>query len=87
MNTRTAILTLVAGSSLVLGASTANARIIEGNGLTAPAGVSASSHYSAVALKALDLRWEAIAKAYRQQHSGNVGTFSRPDDRSGSRGA
>jgi hypothetical protein len=77
------ILALAVGATLALGASTANARIIAGNGLSAGTSSSASSHYSAAALKALDLRWEGIAKSYRQTHSVGV----RPDDRPGPHGA
>jgi hypothetical protein len=79
------ILALAVGVTLALGAGTANARIVMGNGLSSGAGSSASSHYSAAALKALDLRWEGIAKSYRQSHSDTRGL--RPDDRPGPHGA
>jgi hypothetical protein len=77
------ILALAVGVTLALGASTANARIVVGDGASVGAGSSASSHYSAAALKALDLRWEAVAKSYRQTHSAEHGV--RPDDRPGIR--
>jgi len=85
MNRRqTGILALALGATLALGGSTANARTVVGDGASSTAGSSASTHSSAAALKALDLRWEAIAKFYRLQHS--AGNVTRPDDRSGIRG-
>jgi hypothetical protein len=78
------ILALAVGATLALGASTANARMVVGDGASVRADSSASSTASAAALKALDLRWEAIAKSYRLKHSAGDGT--RPDDRSGIRG-
>jgi hypothetical protein len=78
------ILALAVGVTLALGASSANARMVASDGASVHARTSASNHYSAEALKALDLRWEAIAKSYRQNHS--VGSGGRPDDRSGIRG-
>jgi hypothetical protein len=85
MKTRqNAIVALAVGITLALGASTANARMVTGDGASLTAGSSVSSHSSAAALKALDLRWEAVAKSYRQTHS--VGNGARPDDRSGARG-
>jgi hypothetical protein len=85
MSTRqNGILALAVGATLALGASSANARMVSSDGASVSAGLSASSHASAAALKALDLRWEAIAKSYRLKHSAGDGT--RPDDRSGLRG-
>jgi hypothetical protein len=78
-------LSLAIGVTLALGASTANARMVAGDGASVRAGSSATSHYSAAALKATDLRWQAIEKFYRHQFSG--GNATRPDDRSGIRGA
>ena len=81
MNARKTVLTLAIGATLALGASSANATVA---GQADSLGASASSHYSAAALKALSLRWEAIGKAYRLQHS--TGSGIRPDDRAGLRG-
>jgi hypothetical protein len=84
MNTRQhGILALSVGATLALGASTANARMVSGDGASLTTGSAATSHYSAAALEALDLRWEAIGKAYRLQSGGKA---TRPDDRSGARG-
>jgi hypothetical protein len=71
------------GAMLALGASTANARMFSENSASITLGSSATSHYSAAALKALDLRWEAIGKAYHLQSGGNA---TRPDDRAGIHG-
>jgi hypothetical protein len=85
VNTRQhGILALAVGATLALGASSANARMVSSDGASITMGSSAASHYSAAALKALDLRWEAIGKAYRLQSGGNA---TRPDDRSGIHGA
>ena len=78
------ILALVVGVTLALGASSANARMVSVDGAADGVGLSASTHMSAAALKALDARWEAIAKSYRQSHS--TGSTTRPDDRSGIHG-
>ena len=83
MKTRNAILALAIGATLAFDASTASARMV---GQSDSVGSSASSHYSAAALKALDLRWEAIAKSYRLQHAHGTGSVTRPDDRAGVRG-
>ena len=82
MKARNTILTLAIGASLALGASSANATV---TGQADSLGASASSHYSAAALKALNLRWEAIAKAYHLQHAQGTGSAIRPDDRAGLR--
>ncbi len=78
------ILALAVGVTLALGASSANATTVEVDGASNAVGASTSSHLSAAALNALDLRWEAIAKSYRQNHSS--GNTTRPDDRSGIHG-
>jgi len=78
------ILALTVGVTLALGASTANARMVAGDGASFATGSSVASHYSAAALKAVDLRWEAIGKSYRLQHS--AGNSTRPDDRAGTHG-
>ena len=71
------------GATLALGGSTANARVVAGDGASVASGSSVSSH-STAALEALPLRGEATAKSYRQKHS--VANVTRPDDRSGTRG-
>ncbi len=78
------VLALAVGVTLALGASSANARMVAVDGASDGLGLSTSSHMSVAALKALDLRWEAIAKSYRQSQSS--GTTTRPDDRSGIHG-
>jgi hypothetical protein len=83
MKARNTVLTLAIGATLALGASSANATVA---GQADSLGASASSHYSAAALNALNLRWEAIGKAYRLQHTKGTGSGIRPDDRAGLRG-
>ena len=80
------ILALALGVTLALGASSANARMVTNDGASAKAVSSTSSHSSAAALKALELRWEAIAKFYRLHQNHSFGSGVRPDDRSGGRG-
>ena len=77
MNRRYSIVTLVVGASLVLGVPLAGARLVSDDSATAQTHVMSSQ-----ALKALDMRWSAIAKSYRltqAQSSQNL----RPDNRAG----
>jgi len=79
MTTRHSILTLAVGAFLAVGPPVAQAHLVSDDSVT-----SHSSAASAQALKALNMRWQAIAKYYRSEHPSQG---LRPDDRAGARGA
>ena len=76
MSTRNSIV-LAIGAALALGVPVAEAQLVSDDSATAQTHVMSSQ-----ALKALDMRWSAIAKSYRltqAQSSQNL----RPDNRAG----
>ena len=74
MSTRNSIV-LAVGAALALGVPVAEARLVIDDSAT-----SQTHAMSAQALKALDMRWSAIAKSYKlSQSSQNL----RPDNRAG----
>jgi hypothetical protein len=81
MNRRYSIVTLVVGASLVLGVPLAGARLVSDDSATAQTHV-----MSAQALKALDMRWAAIGKAYKLSQA-HTSQNLRPDNREGRLGA
>jgi hypothetical protein len=76
MSTRNSIV-LAIGAALALGVPVAEARLVTDDSAT-----SQTHAMSSQALKALDMRWSAIAKSYKltQAHSSQS---LRPDDRAG----
>ena len=81
MNRRHSILTLAAGAALAVGTPVAQARLVSDDSAASQSRVA-----SAQALKALDMRWEAIAKSYRQTQAHSFQGL-RPDNRQGPLGA
>jgi hypothetical protein len=78
MNRRTSIVTLLVGASLALGVPMAQARLVSDDS------ASTQTHLlSSQALKALDMRWAAIARSYKQSEIQGL----RPDNRAGRFGA
>lgn len=80
MSTRHSILTLAVGAVLAVGPPVAQAHLVSDDSATSQTRV-----LSAQALKALDMRWQAIADSYKSQAHTSHGL--RPDNRSGPRGA
>jgi hypothetical protein len=70
------ILALTLGSTLALGASTANARVLEPNSKTAHTSASKSSRY-----------WQVVKNHSGETYLGARTNALHPDDRSGIRGA
>jgi hypothetical protein len=82
MNARHLIITLVAGATLALGTSVAQAHVLYETTEASPAHIQSSQ-----ALKALNMRWNAIGKAYLAQKKAHTSQSLRPDNRSGRLGA
>jgi hypothetical protein len=78
MNRRVSTVTLLVGASLALGVPMSQARLVSDDSASAQTHLLSSS-----ALKALDMRWAAIAKAYKLGQNEGL----RPDNRAGRLGA
>ena len=77
MNRRYSIVTLSVGAALALGVPFAQARLVSDDSATSQAHVMSSQ-----ALKALEVRWAAIAKTYMQSQA-HTSQSLRPDNRAG----
>ena len=76
MSTRNSIV-LAVGAALALGVPVAQANIVSNDS------VASQTHaMSSQALKALDMRWSAIAKSYKQSQAHSLQNL-RPDNRAG----
>ena len=96
MKTRPTILTLAAGTTLALVTPAAQAQIQKGGRSLPVAALSASSHTTAAAQKAMKARAQFLVDFYKVHGAGAVGPGGiamtstaavRPDDRAGIRGA
>ena len=76
MSTRNSIV-LAIGAALALGVPVAEARLVTDDSATSQTRVMSSQ-----ALKALDMRWSAIAKSYKQSQAHSLQNL-RPDNRAG----
>jgi hypothetical protein len=77
MNGRYSIVTLSVGAALALGVPISQARMVSDDSATSQAHVTSSQ-----ALKALGMRWTAIAKSYEQSQAHSSYSL-RPDNRTG----
>jgi hypothetical protein len=77
MNTRHSIVVLAVGAACAMGTSVAQAQLVTDDSVT-----SQTHALSSQALKALDMRWAAIAQSYKLSQA-HASQNLRPDNRAG----